>query len=128
MLMFETERKSKIQNQFWRRRLWLDRTRLRDSGDCRKRKCAARRPLRLDGVNYEAIAPNDASIFRTTDFDEFLAAANLDAVYIATPNDSHRFLTEKSAAAGKHVLCEKPMATRFEDALRMTEVCVSFGI
>ena len=82
----------------------------------------------LDGVNYEAIAPNDESVFRTTDFDEFLAAANLDAVYIATPNDSHRFLTEKSAAAGKHVLCEKPMATRFEDALRMTEVCASFGV
>jgi len=77
----------------------------------------------LDCGNYRAIAPNDESVFRTTDLDDFLATKNLDAVYIATPNDSHRFLTEKCAAAGKHVLCEKPMATRFEDAAAMVAAC-----
>jgi predicted dehydrogenase len=77
----------------------------------------------LDCVNYEAIAPGDKSVFRTTDLDEFLTAKNLDAVYIATPNDSHRFLTEKCATSGKHVFCEKPMATRFEDAAAMVAAC-----
>ncbi|MDQ3714232.1 MAG: Gfo/Idh/MocA family oxidoreductase [Acidobacteriota bacterium] len=76
----------------------------------------------LDCKNYEAIAPGDESVFRTTDLDEFIAAANLDAVYIATPNDSHRFLTEKCAAAGKHVLCEKPMATNYADATAMVRL------
>ena len=79
-------------------------------------------------ANHAAIAPDDEKVFRTTDLDEFLAAGNLDAVYIATPNDSHCFLTEKCAAAGKHVLCEKPMATNYADAFRMTEVCERFGV
>jgi predicted dehydrogenase len=82
----------------------------------------------LDYKNYQAISPGDENIFRTTDVEDFLAAANLDAVYIATPNDSHRFLTEKCAAAGKHVLCEKPMATNYADAFQMTEVCELFGV
>ena len=77
----------------------------------------------LDCRNYEATAPGDERVFRTTDLDEFIAAANLDAVYIATPNDSHRFLTEKCAAAGKHVLCEKPMATNYADATAMVAAC-----
>ena len=80
--------------------------------------------------NYEslqAIAPDD-NLTRTIDLDEFLQTENLDAVYIATPNDSHRVLTEKCAAAGKHVLCEKPMATNYADAAAMTAACEKFGV
>ena len=73
--------------------------------------------------NLAVVAPNDDSVLRTTDLDEFLNSENLDAVYIATPNDSHRFLTEKCASASKHVLCEKPMATNYADAARMIEAC-----
>ncbi len=82
----------------------------------------------LNRANYEAIAPEDEGIFRTTDLNEFLAAENLDAVYIATPNDSHRFLTEQCAAAGKHVLCEKPMATSYADAAAMTAAGEKFAV
>ena len=39
-----------------------------------------------------------------------------DAVYIATPNDSHAALTIQYAQLGKHVLCEKPMARSFSEA------------
>ena len=78
--------------------------------------------------NLTTIAPEDEKLLRTTNLDEFLSAENLDAVYIATPNDSHRFLTEKCVAAGKHVLCEKPMATTFEDAQAMTAACEKFGV
>ncbi len=67
-------------------------------------------------------------IKRTTDLDEFLQTENLDAVYIATPNDSHRLLTEKCAAAGKHVLCEKPMAIEFTDAAAMVAACEKHGV
>ena len=82
-------------------------------------------------TNYEnliSITAENEKLLRTMDLDEFLSAENLDAVYIATPNDSHRFLTEKCAAAGKHVLCEKPMATTFQDAAAMVEVCEKFGV
>ena len=80
-----------------------------------------------DFDSLETIAPNK-NLTRTTDLDEFLKTENLDAVYIATPNDSHRFLTEKCAAAGKHVLCEKPMATSFKDARAMTEICAANNV
>ena len=78
--------------------------------------------------NLKTIAPGDEKLRRTTDVNAFLNCENLDAVYIATPNDSHCVLTEKCAAAGKHVLCEKPMATNFEDAAAMTAACEKFGV
>ena len=78
--------------------------------------------------NLKAIAPEDEKLLRTADLDAFLNCENLDAVYIATPNDSHRVLTEKCAAAKKHVLCEKPMATTFDDAAAMISACEKFGV
>jgi predicted dehydrogenase len=77
----------------------------------------------LDCKNYDQILPADQNVFRSTNLDEFLAVPNLQAVYIATPNNSHRFLTEACAIAGKHVLCEKPMATNYKDAVAMVEAC-----
>lgn len=77
----------------------------------------------MNADNLTSVAPHDSNILRTTDLDEFLGAENLDAVYIATPNDSHRFLTEKCASAGKHVLCEKPMAIEYADAAAMIGAC-----
>src|SRR5712672_3001708 len=41
---------------------------------------------------------------------ECLASGEIDAVYIALPNNMHRAYTEAAAQAGIHVLCEKPMA------------------
>ena len=52
-------------------------------------------------------------------FEECLRAESIDAVYIALPNDLHREFTERAAAQGVHVLCEKPMAVTEEDALAM---------
>ena len=47
------------------------------------------------------------------------ALANVDAVYIALPNHLHREYGVRAAAAGVHVLCEKPMAPNAEDCLAM---------
>ena len=47
------------------------------------------------------------------------ALANVDAVYIALPNHLHREYAVRAAAAGVHVLCEKPMAPNAEDCLAM---------
>lgn len=61
---------------------------------------------------------------RTFDrIDEFLSDPSLDAVYIATPNSVHAEQVIQAAAARKHVLCEKPMATTVIDAERMIEAC-----
>ena len=61
------------------------------------------------------------------DLDEMLAA-EVDAVYVATPNHLHRAMTERAARAGKHVLCEKPMATTLADARAMIEVCAANNV
>ncbi len=52
-----------------------------------------------------------------------LSHPKIDAVYIATNNSTHAEYTLRAAAAGKHVLCEKPMATTTEECQRMVEGC-----
>lgn len=56
-------------------------------------------------------------------FDTCLQHPDVEAVYIATPNGTHAEYTVRAATAGKHVLCEKPMATTGEDCRRMIEAC-----
>lgn len=63
-----------------------------------------------------------------TDLDMFLALPELDAVYVATPNHLHAPLTIAAAQAGKHVLCEKPMATGIADAERMVAACNAMNV
>jgi predicted dehydrogenase len=53
------------------------------------------------------------------EFDQCLASGQVDAVYIALPNDMHREYTERAARAGVHVLCEKPMANSEDECAAM---------
>ncbi len=73
------------------------------------------------------IAADSPDVAAYAEIDEMLAA-DVDAVYVATPNHLHRELTERAARAGKHVLCEKPMATNFADARAMVEVCAQNNV
>ena len=53
--------------------------------------------------------------------EELLADPQIDAVSICTANHTHAELTIKALKAGKHVLCEKPMAITLEECQRMVE-------
>jgi len=54
---------------------------------------------------------------------KMLEDPELDVLYIATPNSLHAQQTIEAAEAGKHVLCEKPMALTEADCERMIETC-----
>jgi 1,5-anhydro-D-fructose reductase (1,5-anhydro-D-mannitol-forming) len=64
----------------------------------------------------------------TTDLDTLVGDAEIDAVYISTTNELHRDQTIASARAGKHVLCEKPLALSLGDAHAMLRTCRDAGI
>lgn len=55
------------------------------------------------------------------DYHELLARPDVDAVVICTPDQLHREMTLAALAAGKHVLCEKPMALTREDCAAMIQ-------
>jgi 1,5-anhydro-D-fructose reductase (1,5-anhydro-D-mannitol-forming) len=60
--------------------------------------------------------------------DDALADPNVDAVLIATPNYLHSQQVSAAAAAGKHVLCEKPLATAAAECLTLLDSCVRAGV
>ncbi|HEX7666102.1 MAG TPA: Gfo/Idh/MocA family oxidoreductase, partial [Polyangiaceae bacterium] len=60
---------------------------------------------------------------RYEDFDLLLKRGSIDAVYIALPNSLHAEYACRAAAAGVHVLCEKPMAPSVDDCRKMMHCC-----
>lgn len=62
-----------------------------------------------------------------TNKEDMLALPELDAVSVCTWNSAHAECTIAALEAGKHVLCEKPMATNAEDARRMKEAAEKSG-
>lgn len=86
--------------------------------------------FRVNGVSVVAVADMDpplraraaealGGVKSYADVQELLAEADLDAVVIATPTAFHRELTIMAAEAGKHILCEKPMAMNAEECMAM---------
>jgi predicted dehydrogenase len=68
-----------------------------------------------------------SSIYDYDNLDAIAKNQDIDAVYIALPNRLHAAYTIRAAKAGKHVLCEKPMATTVEDCQAMTTACKAAG-
>jgi predicted dehydrogenase len=86
----------------------------------------------IPGVEIMGLADDDrergermARQFRAHRFESYeaLLAAKPDGVVICSENNKHRPLAELAAAAGAHILCEKPIGTTLADAKAIVEAC-----
>lgn len=79
----------------------------------------------------EARGNDAAERFGTTwvaSYEEAVKRDDIDAVVICSENVRHKEMTIAAAEAGKHVLCEKPLATSVEDAQAMIDACERNGV
>jgi predicted dehydrogenase len=67
------------------------------------------------------------NIYSYQNFDSIKSNPEIDAVYIVLPNSMHEEFVVRAAKAGKHVLCEKPMATSAKACQNMIDACKQAG-
>ncbi len=63
------------------------------------------------------------SVYDYKNFDDIKNNPDIEVVYIVLPNGQHHEFTLRGAAAGKHILCEKPMANTVKEAEEMVAAC-----
>lgn len=73
----------------------------------------------------EKFGTKDAIVY--DDYQELLKDGSIDVVHVCTPNSSHCEISVASLEAGKHVMCEKPMAKTAEEARKMVETAKRTG-
>lgn len=76
----------------------------------------------LNAARAEEVARQFQIPFHCAD-ERMLLEQDLDAVYIATPQNAHCRQVVEAAAAGKHILCEKPLAVSLDEADQMEQAC-----
>jgi predicted dehydrogenase len=70
----------------------------------------------------------DENIYRYENFDSIKNNNAIDIVYIVLPNSMHAEYSIRAAKAGKHVICEKPMAMSVAECDKMIEACKQAGV
>jgi predicted dehydrogenase len=70
----------------------------------------------------------DKNCYNYENFDAIKNNPDIDAVYIITPNGLHHSQCLRVAAAGKHVICEKPMSVNAKEGREMVEACKKAGV
>jgi 2-hydroxy-4-carboxymuconate semialdehyde hemiacetal dehydrogenase len=90
--------------------------------------------INLSGVMGRLPAPTRAfagefgAALATTDLDELLADADIEAVIVCSPTDRHAEQSERALRAGKHVLCEIPLATSLTETDHLIDLAERLGL
>ena len=84
-------------------------------------------PAKLDEWSAKYNVPQK-NCYNYETFDAIKDKPDIDAVYIITPNALHHSQALRVAAAGKHVICEKPVALNAREAREMVEACRQAGV
>ena len=69
-----------------------------------------------------------SNIYNYDNFDSIRDNPDIDIIYVVLPNALHAGYVERAARAGKHVICEKPMAVTVEECDRMITACKEAGV
>tara|TARA_R110002049_G_scaffold46487_1_gene135087 strand:+ start:6621 stop:7592 length:972 start_codon:yes stop_codon:yes gene_type:complete len=80
----------------------------------------------IDECSAEVPQPNPVAALGS--YEALLARDDIDAVYLPLPTGIRKEWVIRAAEAGKHVLCEKPIATNASDAKEMIDACASAGV
>jgi predicted dehydrogenase len=81
-----------------------------------------------DAANVAAAADRLGWDDHTTDWRELIARDDIDVIDVCTPGDSHAEITLAALAAGKHVMCEKPLANTVDEAREMVRAAQAAGV
>lgn len=100
----------------------------RTHAECITRYVTRARLVAIAGGSRAPRLAADYGVDHEPSYEALLARPDLDAVLIATPHADHCGQTLLAAAAGKHVLVEKPMATSVADCTAMIEACAKAGV
>lgn len=92
--------------------------------------------LKVEGVEVIAVCDNDPrkledvpeGIKKYSSMESLLEDSNINTVIIAIPNHLHLEAVTKAARAGKHILCEKPVAMTVEELDQMVKVIEEYGV
>ncbi len=71
---------------------------------------------------------SETNIYNYENFDSIKNNENIDVVYVVLPNSMHADFCIRAARAGKHVICEKPMAMNVEECDAIIEACKKEGV
>ncbi|HIL68908.1 MAG TPA: Gfo/Idh/MocA family oxidoreductase, partial [Verrucomicrobia bacterium] len=98
----------------------------RNTKHCRLAGIVTGTPAKAEKWSKEHGIPK-RNIYNYENFDRIADNPDIDVIYIVLPNSMHKEYTIRAAKAGKHVLCQKPMANSAADCRAMVEACKNAG-
>src|SRR5688572_26336668 len=100
---------------------------LKETNDCYLAALVSGSPDKLGQYKTEYGIP-DTNLYNYGNFDSIADNTDVDIVYIVLPNSMHAEFTIRAARAGKHVICEKPMAINPGECREMMDVINETGV